>query len=107
VYAYILPAHEYGTELGLGTWKFATGSWHRLADELVLNSGNEPNGISRVWYDRDPASEPTFEATGLRFRSDSTGATKVFFSTFFGGHDDSWATPIDTFIDFAEFLVCR
>jgi hypothetical protein len=33
--------------------------------------------------------------------------TAVFFSTFFGGHEASWATPVDTFIDFADFVVCE
>jgi hypothetical protein len=106
-YAYILPARAYGTELGLGTWTFTTGQWHRIAEELTLNSGSDGNGVLRVWYDAELTSPPTFEAKGLTFRHDATGATTLFFSTFFGGHDASWATPVDTFIDFAEFVVCR
>jgi hypothetical protein len=106
-YAYILPAREYGRDLGLGSWTFTTGAWHRIAEELTLNSGEKDDGIVRVWYDAAPTSAPTFEATGLAFRRDATGATTLFFSTFFGGHDASRATPVDTFVDFAEFVVCR
>jgi hypothetical protein len=102
-----LPPREYGTELGLGSWQFSTGKWHHLAEELVLNQRGSPDGVSRVWYDADPAQAPTFEATRLTFRSDSTPVTAVFFSTFFGGHDASWATPVDTFVDFADFVVCE
>jgi hypothetical protein len=29
------------------------------------------------------------------------------FDTLFGGHDETWATPVDTFADFAGFVVCR
>ncbi|MGD0676360.1 MAG: polysaccharide lyase [Polyangiaceae bacterium] len=106
-YAYILPAHEYGTEIGLGAWTFTTGAWHRLAEEILLNTGDQSDGKCRVWFDVDPRAPPTFEAAGLSFRRDATGATTLFFSTFFGGHDASWATPVDTFVDFAEFVVCR
>lgn len=31
------------------------------------------------------------------------GFTGIFFSTFFGGHDSSWATPKDQFIWFKDF----
>lgn len=106
-YAYILPAREYGTELGSGSWRFTAGMWHHIAEELILNKGGSPDGVSRVWFDADPAKRPTFEATRLTFRSDETPVSSVFFSTFFGGHDASWATPVDTFVDFADFVVCE
>jgi hypothetical protein len=106
-YAYILPPQAYGTELGLGTWTFSTGVWHHLAQEIVLNSGDAADGIARVWFDADPTLAPTFEARDLRYRRDDTPADTLFFSTFFGGHDADWATPVDTFVDFAHFVVCR
>lgn len=106
-YAYILPARPYGTELGLGSWSFSVGAWHRIAEELILNTGGSANGVSRVWYDVNPAGKPTFEETDMTYRRDATAATAVFFSTFFGGHDAKWATPTDTFIDFADLVVCE
>jgi hypothetical protein len=105
-YAYILPARPYGTELGLSAWKFTTGEWHHLTQELVLNTGGAPNGALRVWFDVDPTVAPTFEANNLTYRLDETPADTVLFSTFFGGHDAEWATPVDTFIEFADFVVC-
>jgi hypothetical protein len=106
-YAYILPARTYGTELGLGKWTFSTGVWHRIGLEVILNSGEAANGVSRVWFDADPSAEPTFEAKELMYRRDDTPADTIFFSTFFGGHDATWSTPVDTFVDFANFVVCR
>jgi len=106
-YAYILPAQPYGTELGLGAWSFTTGEWHRVAQEIVLNAAGAADGQSRVWFDVDPALPPTFEAKNLTYRQDDTPADTLFFSTFFGGHDAGWATPADTFVDFAHFVVCR
>jgi hypothetical protein len=31
----------------------------------------------------------------------------LFFSTFFGGSDTTWATPVDQAADFANFTVSR
>ncbi len=107
LYGYVLPAHAYGTELGLGAWSFTTGEWHHVVEETVLNTNGAPNGAVRVWYDTDPIRSPTFETTNLTYRTDATPVSRIFFSTFFGGHDASWATPTDTSIEFAEFVVCR
>jgi hypothetical protein len=106
-YAYILPARDYGTELGLGAWRFSAGDWHRIVVQIVLNTPGRDDGASRVWYDADPQGPPTFEASGLTFRNDRTPADALFFSTFFGGHDETWATPVDTYAEFAGFVVCR
>jgi hypothetical protein len=106
-YAYILPAQRYGTDLGLGAWTFASGEWHRVAQQLVLNAAGAADGESRVWFDVDPARDPTFEAKDLTYRRDDTPADTLFFSTFFGGHDAGWATPVNTFVEFARFVVCR
>jgi hypothetical protein len=106
-YAYILPAQTYGTELGLGQWTFSIGAWHRIGLEVILNAGEAANGVSRVWFDADPSAQPTFEANDLVYRRDDTPADTLFFSTFFGGHDATWSTPVDTFVDFADFVVCR
>ena len=84
--------------------------WHHLAQGIVLNSGDAADGIARVWFDANPSLAPTFEAKDLRYRRDNInayGSDTLFFSTFFGGHDADWATPVDTFVDFAHFVVCR
>jgi hypothetical protein len=96
-----------GACLALLVLAFQAGVWHHLTVEIVLNTGGAANGTSRVWFDADTSGPPTFEATGLTFRLDQTPADTLFFSTFFGGHDATWATPVDTFADFAGFVVCR
>jgi hypothetical protein len=104
-YGYILPPEEYGTELGLGTWTFGLGKWHHIEEQIVLNDPGKSNGVARVWYDRAQTGErPDYEATNLVYRSVSTLAIdRIFFSTFFGGHDATWATPLATYVDFAQF----
>jgi hypothetical protein len=55
-----------------------------------------------VWQD----GRQVFESTGLEFRT--TGDLRIeglFFSTFFGGSDTSWASPVDQYADFAGFAL--
>jgi hypothetical protein len=69
---------------------------------VTLNTPGRKDGRIRVWID----DQLVLDLTHLEFRSD--GKLKIegiFFSTFFGGHDLSWATPRTTHIDFADFAV--
>jgi hypothetical protein len=105
-YAYILPPLDFGTELGTGRWNFSPGGWHHIEEWIQLNTPGQSNGVARVWFDRagDPNDAPIFEVKNLEYRTVATlKIDQIFFSTFFGGHDASWATPIDTYVDFAGF----
>lgn len=100
VYAYLPSSTKFGTSLGRGSFRFVPGKWHCIEQELNLNTPGQPDGQVRVWLD----SEPVFEQAQLFFRS--VGELRiegVFFSTFFGGGDPSWAPPRDTHADFAAF----
>lgn len=102
VYAYLPTSKESGTSLGRGSWSFKPGVWYFLEQEVILNQPGEKNGRVRVWVD----GVQVFEQTKLTFRT--TSALKInglFFSTFFGGSDDSWATPDAVYADFANFSV--
>lgn len=102
VYAYLPNSKKYGTSIGRGDWQFQRGVWHHIEQEVVLNQPNQRNGQIRVWFD----DKSVLLKRGLSFRSvDSLKLDGLFFSTFFGGNDTSWATPKDVFIDFAEFSV--
>ena len=51
---------------------------------------------------------PVLDETGLTFRSDpELRIDGLFFSTFFGGGDASWATPREQYADFADFTISR
>jgi hypothetical protein len=102
VYAYLPSSVEHGTSLGRGTWSVATGRWECLAQTVVLNTPGRRDGSVTVRVD----GKQVFAATGLVFRT--TRALRidgVFFSTFFGGGDRSWASPRDQHADFARFSV--
>jgi hypothetical protein len=115
-YAYVSsasapPDGSYGRELGLGSWKFTAGTWHHIQEEIILNSGTNTDGISRVWYDKAPTATPDFEETDIQYMdrtaNPNVGIDRFRFSTFFGGHDGSWATPVTTYTYFAAIQICQ
>jgi hypothetical protein len=102
IYAYLPSSDGYGTSLGRKTWQFRPGVWHEVEQELRLNKPGKANGSIQIWVDK----QPVFKAEKLNFRSTTKlKIDGVFFSTFFGGSDRSWATPKTVYIDFAEFSV--
>lgn len=104
VYAYLPSSQTWGTSLGRGSFHFVPGRWQCLEQELSLNTPGRADGFVRVWLD----DQPVFAQEQLTFRT--TAALRiegVFFSTFFGGNDPSWASPVDTHADFANFAVAE
>ncbi|MCK9903031.1 hypothetical protein CC117_29520 [Parafrankia colletiae] len=102
IYAYLPLSRDYGTTLGLGTWEFVPGRWAAIQQRVRLNTPGRADGSVTVWVD----GRGVFHQDGMLFRS--TPALRidgVFFSTFFGGDDLSWASPIDQYADFATFVV--
>ncbi|MGB3312151.1 MAG: polysaccharide lyase [Nodosilinea sp.] len=102
MYAYLPTSEGYGDSIGRGSWRFQPGVWHHLKQTISLNDPQAANGRIQVWVD----GKPVIDQSGLVFRS--TTDLKIdglFFSTFFGGGDPSWATPQDVYADFAEFTV--
>ena len=102
VYAYRPTSKDYGTSIGRGNWQFQPGTWHHLEQEIKLNSPGQADGQIKVWLD----GVQVLDIEGITFRYvDSLKIDGIFFSTFFGGGNSSWATPKDTYIDFAEFSI--
>jgi hypothetical protein len=101
-YAYLPTSDAYGTEMGRGSWRFRPGKWHCLEQRLVLNTPGRDDGRIVVWVD----GEMLMDERTIRFRtSDTLMIRGIFFSTFFGGGDPTWSTPIDTYADFAAFVL--
>lgn len=102
IYAYLPTSREHGTSIGRGNWLFRPGTWHHLEQEIVLNQSGKNNGRIQVWLDE----KKVLTKNGLTFRT--TNALKIegiFFSTFFGGGDQSWVSSKDVYTDFADFSV--
>ena len=102
VYAYLPTSKEHGTSLGRGDWHWPTNQWACIEQEVELNRPGQTNGSVNVWLN----DHQVLAQRGLTFRTtDTLKITGLFFSTFFGGGDASWATPTEQHADFAAFDV--
>lgn len=102
IYAYLPTSHDHGTSLGRGCWQFAPGAWTTMRQRIQLNTPGHDNGRITVWQD----GHLVLDHTGLQFRTtDRLRIQGLFFSTFFGGDDTTWATPTDQHTDFAAFTL--
>lgn len=110
LYAY-LPTNSathkgitYGTVLGAGTWQFKPGKWTQVSHYIKLNKPGVNDGQLAIWID----GVRVHQECGLRFRdTPKLRLDGIFFSTFFGGNEPSWASRVDTHADFADFHLSR
>ena len=102
VYAYLPTSEEHGTSLGRGCWFFPTNQWVSIEQRVTLNTPGASDGEVTVWQN----GQQVLHQRGLTFRTtDQLKIEGLFFSTFFGGGDGSWATPVDQYADFAGFTM--
>lgn len=91
---------EYGLSLGRTAFKFATGTWNRLALHIQVNTPGQSDGFVQFYLN----GEKVIENLNVVFRgsvpSNSLLITDIFFSSFFGGSTLAYATPADTFACF-------
>jgi len=89
-----------GASVGRGAWRYPVGQWVTVEQEIVLNDPKQENGVARIWID----SQPVLEQKNIVYRTtpDIT-IDGLMFSTFFGGTGESWRTPRDQHVDFADF----
>ncbi len=85
---------------------FNPGQWHCVETYLKMNtvSGSKGNydGVVRSWLDGDMA----LNRTNIRFRhSEALKIDGLYFSTFFGGGNSSWAPVKDETVMFDEFVI--
>ncbi|MEM8873268.1 MAG: polysaccharide lyase [Planctomycetota bacterium] len=79
-----------------------TDRWYDFRTRVKLNTPGEADGEIESWLD----GERALHVTGLRFRTvNGVMIDNVYFSTFFGGGDDTWAPDNDSRIVFDNFLV--
>ncbi len=101
IYAYTLgKSARYGDSLGRGSLHFFPGRWQALEQEIQVNRPGIADGVIRVWVD----GVQVFEKLDAVFRDEAEVAVDgLIFSTFFGGHDPSWASPVDQTVEFRDF----
>lgn len=85
---------------------FTPGRWHCVETYLQMNTvvdgTGQFNGVVRSWLD----GELALNRTDIRFRfTDALQIDGLYFSTFFGGGDASWAPVKDETTMFDEFVI--
>ncbi len=91
-----------GDSIGRGAWVFTPGTWTSIEEEVVMNTPGVADGAVRVWIDGQLAIEQ--EQVALR-ESAEIKVDGLLFSTFFGGHDKSWASPVLQYAEFTDFTL--
>lgn len=82
----------YGTSVGRGSFKWATGDWTAVTQRLKLNDIGSKNGEFQLWVN----GESVMNISGLQFRTSAESRVRgIQLQTFFGGHDSSWGSPKD------------
>ncbi|MBX9853343.1 MAG: hypothetical protein K2X86_16480 [Cytophagaceae bacterium] len=104
LYAYLPTSDIHGTSLGRGNWTFEPGKWYLIEQCVMLNKPGKANGKIKIWVNE----EPLLIATNLLFRTtDQLKIEGIFFSTFFGGGDVSFATKQTTYTYYAKFALSK
>jgi hypothetical protein len=102
VYAYLPSSQTHGTSLGRGAWRWRPGRWHEVSERVRLNSPGNSDG--RIGLSVDGKEVLSIEDVVYR-STEGLRIDGVFFSSFFGGSDSSWASPRDQHADFAAIVV--
>jgi hypothetical protein len=104
VYAYLPTSTVHGTSLGRGSWSFGPGRWISIEEHVRLNTPGVADGLIEIVID----GVRVLRQSDVVFRSvASLKIEGVFFSTFFGGDDTSWATPQTVRADFADLSLAH
>ena len=95
----------YGEDLGWdvgGKRVFTPGVWVRVEHRIVMNTPGKKDGVVQAWWDGKLA----LSREDIRFRDVSSFAIDGFyFSTFFGGGDQSWASTRDEVVYFDDVVI--
>ncbi|KAJ7170542.1 hypothetical protein C8R43DRAFT_979784 [Mycena crocata] len=85
---------DFGISISRGSFTFSSGKWNRVALLVQLNNPVDvANGNIELYFNNVQA----LAQQNLQIRASSNvTAGGLYFSTFFGGSDSSWATPTAT-----------
>ncbi|RFA28648.1 hypothetical protein B7R25_02645 [Subtercola boreus] len=78
------------------------GAWHTIESYVSMNTPGQHNGILKAWYD----GQLVLDQKDVRFRDDlSYSIDTIKFTSYYGGHDSSWAPLTDSRIDYDDVVL--
>lgn len=86
-----------------GDVRFTQGQWHRVVHRLRMNTPGAHDGILQAWFDGTLVLDE--QAFYYRVPGATFGIDSLYFSTFFGGSDATWAPASAQIADFDDFML--
>ncbi len=86
-------------------FQFERGKWYTITERVKLNtSATADDGIVEIWVD----GEKVVDLHDITFVTNDQLIDTFYFSTFHGGHDQSWApdTNSNTYFDELKIATC-
>lgn len=81
---------------------FIPDTWYTVEHRIVMNTPKNNDGILQCWLN----GELALDIRDLRYRdTPNLKIDSLYFSTFFGGNDSSWATQKDEKIFFDDIII--
>jgi hypothetical protein len=113
LYWYGLPVGSRNTDqCGVGpSWNWDNDAqWHQVQMQLTMSTGANYDGSVQMWYDKAITETPDIDVQELgmlnRNQFPMNSVNQLLFSTFFGGHDNTWGPLTDVHAYFADVQVC-
>ena len=92
-----------GDDWNYGGARFVPGQWHTMEHRIVMGTKGQSNGVMQGWID----GRLMLNRTNVKWRTATADYSidTLYFSTFFGGSDASWAPKSAQRIDFDDLIV--
>lgn len=82
--------------------KAQPGQWHTIQHRVVLNTPGDANGVIEAWFD----GVKVLSSNTMLYRKTADIYINLFyFSTFYGGADQSWAPSSDQYMYYDNFRI--
>ena len=92
---------DFGDSIGRGSFRFTTGKWNKLTQIITLNESGKRNGKLQFLFN----GQQVIYFDKMVWGDGSVPFVGLDFTTFFGGSDLSWATPITQYTYFKSFSI--
>lgn len=97
----------FGYSIDRGSFKFTSGKWYTLKQELKLNSKpGLPDGYIKVFFGDNKNMSLIINENNIDYKlTNNIYITGIDFETFFGGGDKSYASPITQYTLYKNFIL--
>ena len=102
---------NYDIVVGGKTLFFQKGVWYKISQRLKVNTGTDKNGEVEMWINDQHAQVRLYDGsltdklTGIQFVNNGDKVDALYFSTFHGGSDATWAPTTDSYTWFDDIVI--